>query len=375
MSDDLTILQGDALEQLKTLPAESVQCVVTSPPYWGLRDYGAEGQIGREETLGEFLAKLVDVFEEVRRVLRNDGICWVNMGDCYAGRGTSADEVDKRHFGRRYVNGQNNGGGCTSWSNRAQSRSKTTGGGIKPKDLTLQPHRLAIALQDAGWWVRDDIVWHKPNPMPESCTDRPTRAHEYIFLLTKSPRYYYNADAIRNPPSEALKQQVREGYNGQATKDFSGAGVQDASEVKRRTIEGQRKRIERARQKVPGGWDTKLGAHGTIHREGQSRCEYTDAELNACGANARSVWTINTQRYDGAHFATFPEELPRRCILAGSRPGDLILDPFGGSGTTAFVALGLGRRAVTIELNPDYVALIRERCGLFALPTEAAQGA
>jgi DNA modification methylase len=396
MSGDLTILQGDVLAMLKTLPDESVQCVVTSPPYWGLRDYGVAGQIGREESFAGYLASLVAIFAEVRRVLLNDGTLWLNMGDCYA----SAWPCPRRSIM----------GAESLTDGRRAARPSRLPAGTKEKDLVGQPWRLAFALQNAGaadtlalrkldalsariidsyeggeippkvikildemareyseakgssWYLRQDIIWQKPNPMPESVHDRCTRAHEYIFLLTKSPRYYYDADAIRNPPSEALLQQVNEGYNGTATKDFTAAGVQDASAVKSRIIEGMRKRVakkrgaERQHQGFADKWD------------GMTR-----AEQMACGSNARSVWTINTRGYKGAHFATFPEELPRRCILAGTRPGDVVLDPFGGSGTTAAVALGLGRRAVTIELNPEYVQLIRERCGLFALPAQEAK--
>ncbi|KAF0093465.1 MAG: Prophage PssSM-02 DNA methylase N-4/N-6 [Puniceicoccaceae bacterium 5H] len=372
MNDLLTILQGDVLERLRELTDNSVQCVVTSPPYWGLRDYGVDGQIGLEPTPAEFIAKMVAVFAEVRRVLRRDGTCWVNMGDSYATAGSSAKEAAQRQHSTRYNNGNATGNGCTTWGSRAQPRAKTTGH-YKPKDKLLMPHRLAIALCDDGWWIRSDIVWHKPNPMPESCRDRPTTAHEYLFLLTKSARYFYDADAIRTPPSEALLQQVEEGYTGEATKDYAAAGVQDASDVKSRIIANKRKRM-----KTPAGWDTEPGQHGSVHRDGRThptreerkagarRGSSNEERLNELrntvqGGNARSVWSINTQGYPGAHFATFPLELPRRCILAGTRPGDLVLDPFGGSGTTAQAALELGRRAALIELNPAYVELIRDR--------------
>ena len=276
---DTALLAGDALRVLRTLPSESVQCCVTSPPYWGLRDYGHPDQIGLERSPEEYVLKLVDVFKEVRRVLRPDGTLWVNMGDTYSGSGR--------------------GGNSSAITGRGANASRglrlpATG---PSKQLLGIPWRVALALQSDGWYLRSCIVWHKPNPMPESVTDRPTNSHEYIFLLANSERYYYNAEAIAEPIST----------------------------------------YERNRMRPPG------------------------VTPKAATRNARSIWSITSKPYKGAHFATFPPALPRRCILAGSRPGDTVLDPFAGSGTTGAVARELGRSAILIELQPDYLPLIRDR--------------
>ncbi|MCL4109835.1 UNVERIFIED_CONTAM: hypothetical protein GTU68_059582 [Idotea baltica] len=258
---------GDCRKVLQGLPDESVRCCVTSPPYWGLRDYGVAGQIGMEGTVDEFITQLVDVFREVRRVLTNDGTCWVNMGDCYAGGG--------------------NGGGMPGADKNKAAREgeRRRPEGFKNKDMIGQPWMLAFALRADGWFLRSDIIWHKPTAMPESVKDRPTKAHEYVFLLSKSERYFYDFEAIMEP------------------KDL----------VERR--------------------------------------------------NKRSVWSIASTGYSEAHFATFPPDLVKPCVLAGSEPGDLVLDPFAGSGTTGEVAVELGRKAVLIELNPEYGKLIEQRLG------------
>lgn len=385
--DDLSwsILQGDVLDGLRELAADSVQCVVTSPPYWGLRDYGVVGQIGLESSPDEHIARLVEVFREVRRVLRPDGVLWCNYGDAYASS----------------PNGGQGQGGIQA--TRAVGRSGVREGlvdkrvgGLKPKDLIGLPWWLAFALRADGWWLRSDIVWHKPNPMPESCRDRPTRAHEYVFLLTKAERYFYDREPIREEPKP---------WNG---------GKCVAPDAARGTV----------------------GANGYK----QNAREYGEIK----GANARTVWTINPQPTPEAHFATFPEALAERCILAGTsahgacaecgapwerivEQGDpdiehqracggdasggysgtaqkdydaaraenpsavkarilagmrerrttgwrptcacgtdavrpcLVLDPFAGSGTTLLVAERLGRDSVGCELNPEYVAIAERR--------------
>jgi len=303
MTAAATILTGDCRELLRTLDAESVQCVITSPPYWGLRDYGVSDQIGLEPSPQEYVRQMVEVFREVRRVLRNDGTVWLNLGDTYTsgGRTTQVRDTlrDAASGKQEYLNGT---------AVRAANPP-----GLKPKDLIGVPWRVALALQDDGWWLRSDIIWAKPNPMPESVTDRPTKAHEYIFLLTKSARYYYDADAVRVPEKENWG--TRDRTNGKY--DNSGTGLQPHSGL--------------------SGSDS-LGT-----------------------ANLRTVWTVPTHAYSEAHFATFPPKLIEPCVLAGTKEGDLILDPFTGAGTTGLVATRKGRRFIGTELNPDYANMARNR--------------
>jgi DNA modification methylase len=307
MDDYLTIIQGDALEKLRGLPAESVQCCVTSPPYWGLRDYSTNGQLGLEKTPDEYVAKMVEIFREVWRTLRPDGVLFLNLGDSYTsgGRDTRDPSQSVLHPAQQ----------------KGMKRAETPLG-LKPKDLCGIPWRLAFALQADGWYLRQDIIWHKPNPMPESVTDRCTKAHEYIFLLTKSIRYFYDAEAIKEKDAGL--------QGGRQRAAFEGNQVYADSDFKSRHV-------------------------GNGH-SGLNCQDYTGTR------NKRSVWTIATQPYPEAHFATFPEELPKLCILAGTKPGDSVLDPFAGSGTTGAVALELGRSAILIELNPKYAELIEQRC-------------
>lgn len=325
---------------MRTLPDQSIQCCVTSPPYWNMRDYKVSGQIGLEKSPAEFVAALVAVFSEVRRVLKDDGTLWVVIGDCYAGGGCSG--------GGSYAKDNLYGADKNTAAWFRKDRSKA---GLPAKNLVGVPWRLAFSIQDDGWILRQDIIWAKPNPMPESVTDRCTRAHEYIFMFTKSPHYYYNSNAIRNPPSAALIRQVEEGYNGHATKEFETNGVQNASAVKVRIIENARKRIDKQR------------GHSRRHAGFNGRWDaMTNAEQRSLGSNKRSVWTIPPANYKEAHFATFPADLIEPMILAASRPGDIVLDPFGGSGTTAMVAIQNGRDAILCELNPEYCELARKRC-------------
>lgn len=288
---------------MRTMEANSVHTCVTSPPYYGLRDYGHDGQIGLEETPEAYVAKLVEVFREVRRVLRDDGTVWLNLGDSYfsSTKGTGGSDPEKSS--KQAWKGSDNGQGGYN--------VKLSAGGlpIKPKDLIGIPWRVAFALQADGWYLRQDIIWHKPNPMPESVTDRCTKAHEYIFLLSKSERYYYDIDA--------MKEKAVKGDSGAGARNYTGINGRE------RLTQSESSRIE--------------------------------------GRNRRSVWTIATQPYPGAHFAAFPPELIRPCIQAGCPPDGLVLDPFGGSGTTAQVAIQEGRNAVIIELNPKYVELARKR--------------
>lgn len=260
------LFEGDGLTVLQALPSESIRCAITSPPYWGLRDYGIDGQIGLEPTLLQFLNRLIRVFSEVRRVLTPDGTLWLNIGDGYTSGNRGYRATDKKNPAR------------------AMNTRPPTPDGLKPKDLIGVPWRLAFALQDDGWFLRSDVVWNKPNAMPESVKDRPIRSHEYLFMLTKSERYHYNHAAVREP-----------------------------------TDDGRGKR------------------------------------------SRRTVWNVNTKAFSGAHFATFPPELIRPCVLASTEPGDFVLDPFFGSGTVGLVSQEENRQYVGIELNPDYVRMAASR--------------
>ena len=284
---------------LHTLDAGSVQTCVTSPPYFGLRDYGHDGQIGLEPTPDEFVTALVAVFREVRRVLRDDGTVWLNLGDSYA-RDAGPEKTQSIAASRDVYD-----------PNPRGNKTRLRGSGVKPKDLLGIPWMVAFALRADGWYLRSDIIWSKPNPMPESVTDRPTKAHEYLFLLSKSARYFYDADAVREAHETSGPKRER------GTEPSQGrANLQQAQQA------------------------------GVYHENGRNR---------------RSVWTVATQPFPGAHFATFPPKLIEPCILAGSRPGDVVLDPFAGSGTTGMVALRHGRSFVGCELNPEYVELARNR--------------
>lgn len=349
MSDLVRILNGDALEMLKTLPDNSVDCVVTSPPYWGLRDYGHAGQIGLEPTFPEFLQKLTEVFAEARRVLKPSGTCWVNMGDCYTGNGGQfAKESFLGHRPKPEAKG---------------SRLVKSIGGLPAKSMIGQPWRLAFALQDQGWILRSEIIWHKPTVMPESVTDRPTKAHEQIFLFTKSTRYWYDADAIREP-AQGERRNLVTGWD-------SGPGSHcpvDFNTPDRYQKQGMRA-FNRLRQESPGRDQEPVKHIAPSQRRGKGKYAQ-QADGHPCQAeewvgsttrNARTVWTIASQGYPGAHFATFPIEIPRRCILAGCPEGGAVLDPFACSGTTLEAAVRLGRRAIGIELNPDYIQLINQR--------------
>ncbi len=332
------LLLGDSLTVLRSLPDGAARCCVTSPPYWGLRDYGVSGQLGLEPTPAEYVARMVEVFREVRRVLTDDGTLWLNLGDSYATQGGP---------GWQGKNGQRADLRFTAVRDTVARRGigRNAPDGFKPKDLLGIPWRVAFALQADGWYLRSDIVWHKPNPMPESVRDRPTKAHEYLFLLSKRERYYYDAKAIAEPATfpdgpnspESIASPYGQGFTRRAKSGNVARKLGD----------------ERGRPGSPLG--------GSIPWEGATR-------------NARSVWTIATQPYPEAHFATFPEELARRCILAGSAPGDTVLDPFGGSGTVASVATGHGRGAVHVDLNPAYIEMANRRIGQLLVTTGAARG-
>lgn len=326
------IITGDCLESLRRLPDESIHCVVTSPPYWGLRDYGVDGQIGLEPSFDEFLDRLVSVFEEVRRVLRKDGTCFVNMGDSYASNGGAGWQGKTGERSDRRFTATRNAVGLREANRRPPM-------GLKPKDLIGQPWRLAFALQAEGWYLRQDIIWHKPAPMPESCKDRCTKAHEYLFLLTKSERYYWDHDAMQEPVTGNAHARVK-----------SPSGWETDTGVSHSAI---------ARQ-APGVHPKAKQASGSGSRQNESFVQATSAKL-VTTRNRRSVWTIPAEPQSEAHFATFPTALVRPCILAGCPPGGTVLDPFGGSGTTGVVALETGRHAILLELNPEYAKIAARR--------------
>lgn len=315
---DWLISQGDALEILQTLPVQSVQCCVTSPPYWGLRDYGVAGQMGLEPTPGEYVAKMVEVFREVRRVLRDDGTLWLNLGDTYAGYWGDKTAKDLGRRSSADTNGWTNGFNMNARPNFHTAFDSLR---VKPKDLVGIPWMVAFALRADGWYLRSDIIWAKPNPMPESVTDRPTKAHEYIFLMSKAERYYYDHEAIKE-----------EGITHLHYKRY-GPGAPS---------------LEREAE----NWN----------QQGPYKPHKGFKSLDTTkGRNKRTVWTVATRLFPKAHFATFPPALIEPCILAGSRPSDLVLDPFSGAGTTGLVALRHGRRYLGIELNPKYVAMSEKR--------------
>lgn len=306
------IYQGHCLEVLKTFRDESVNTVVTSPPYWGLRDYGVDGQIGLEDSVEEYVDALVDVFMEIKRVLRDDGTVWLNLGDAYAGSGKGAwSEKNKQ----KHVYVPNPKGVETKINNIPI--------GLKVKDLIGLPWRVAFALQANGWYLRQDIVWNKPNAMPESVKDRPTKSHEYIFLLSKSPNYYYNHEVIKEPAI----------YGTQDVRGSKGSF-------------GQPQKAKR-KDKPRGSFKGKYGneAFRAIRDK----------------RNKRSVWTVSTRPLKEAHFATFPEDLIEPCVLAGAPEDGIVLDPFFGSGTTGLVALKHGRNFLGIELNPEYIKIAENR--------------
>jgi DNA modification methylase len=303
------IIQGDCVEVLKGLPDSSVNCCVTSPPYWGLRDYGVGGQLGLEKTPEEYTENMVKVFREVKRVLKDEGTLWLNIGDSYASNGCYINawyekdhNKDKQHL-------------HTKNKERYEDRKAYRSDVIKAKDLIGIPWRVAFALQKDGWYLRQDIIWHKPNPMPESVTDRCTKAHEYIFLLAKSQRYYFDREPIREPVKES-------------NKGFISARARTAS-----------------------------GALGGENQHNMERRDYSEIK----GANKRSVWTVTTKPYKEAHFATFPEDLILPCVLAGCPEGGKILDPFNGAGTTGVVAKKNNRDYIGIELNPEYIKIAEKR--------------
>lgn len=321
------------------LADQSVQCCVTSPPYYGLRDYSVDGQIGLEESPESYVAQMVAVFREVWRVLRDDGVCFLNLGDSYAGSGKGEGgtyELSEKQNSNRGSNFAKNN------IDRSKRNTKRWGGGnlpatgnLKPKDLIGIPWMVAFALRADGWYLRSDIIWHKPNPMPESVTDRPTKAHEYVFLLSKSARYYYDAEAILEPVTGSTHARVSQKVAAQIGSYRANGGAK---------TNGPMKAVIRTPKQVAAG--TKIKNNDSFNNA---------LSLPVANRNKRSVWTIATAPYSGAHFATYPPALVEPCIKAGSKEGDVVLDPFSGSGTTAMVARKLGRHAVGLDLSLTYI--------------------
>lgn len=323
------------------------QMCVTSPPYFGLRDYGHDGQLGLEQTPEQYIAKMVEVFREVRRVLADDGTLWLNIGDSYAGGGGgNYSKGTRNNSGQNITNVRNRG----EWLDNA---------GLKPKDLIGIPWMLAFALRADGWYLRQDIIWHKPNPMPESVRDRCTKAHEYLFLLSKGPRYFIDPDGMKEPaaPSSIARWALDvDSQRGSDRVPGKTNGAMKAVGGPRSRRDSFKRDASKREQTIPGQ------GYGT-HRP-----EREESSWDTATRNRRSVWTVATRPYKGAHFATFPPALIEPCILAGSRPGDIVLDPFMGSGTTAAVAIQNGRQYLGCELNPDYEPLQRERIEAAAGP-------
>ena len=314
MLNKVNILIGDCRNLLREMAEKSVHTCVTSPPYFGLRDYGMDDQIGLEQTPEAFVAEMVAVFREVKRVLRDDGTLWLNLGDSYASYRDGKATPDT-------TRGDSEGTLVPKGSAKNRMASTFAGSSIKHKDLIGIPWRVAFALQADGWYLRQDIIWHKPNPMPESVTDRCTKAHEYIFLLSKSPQYYFDNEAIKEPVANS-----------------------SVSRLSQNNLSNQL-----GSNRVP------FKTNGTMKAVG-----------NTENRNKRSVWTITTKPFKGAHFATFPPDLIEPCILAGCPEGGTVLDPFGGAGTTGLVASSHNRNSILCELNPEYAQLALDRIGIFA---------
>lgn len=333
------ILIGDVRDRLAELPEESVDCVVTSPPYWGLRDYGVDGQIGMESTLVEHLAVMIEVFRLVRRVMKPEATLWLNYGDCYAtkpnGRSAAATKAagtDDRTF--------------------RDKPFSTVGGALKPKDLCMIPNRLAIALQDDGWWVRSEIIWGKPNPMPDSSGRyRPSTAHEKLFLLSKSAKCHYDSEAVRMPAAESSEARWAQDIKGQAGSARANAGGK---------TNGPMKAVGGVYSKSYAGFNDRWDGMTKAEQQANGRL-LRNYEPDISPIIPPQVWNIATAGFAEAHFATFPPALVAPCIMAGCPKGGLVLDPFGGAGTTGLVADHMGRDAVLIELNEDYAEIARRR--------------
>lgn len=332
----IRILTGDCREVLTTLPDASVQCCVTSPPYWRQRDYGMSEQIGLETSPEEYIAEMVDVFREVRRVLRDDGTCFVNIGD-------------------KWASGGNGGGGSfmadrgDAWAHAKDAKGwRSPPAGYKDKDLVGLPFMLAFAMRADGWFWRQCNVWAKPNCMPESVTDRTTAAHEYVLHFSKYNDYYYDHEAVRLPAVPESVTRLERSMRNEGTETLMAGGPVDVPGQAPHSKTRKRSDKQRGHSRRHNGFNDRWDAMPV-------------AEQQAMGANLRSVWWLSPAQYGEGHFAVMPDTLARICILAGSRPGDTVLDPFLGAGTSAVVADRLGRHCIGIELNPEYVEIARRR--------------
>lgn len=351
MSFKDTVIQGDCLDVLKRIPDEVADCCVTSPPYYGLRDYGMNAQIGLEETPEKYIEKLVAVFREIRRVLKDDGTLWLNIGDSYCGTGDKGNYKDPK-----YADGRNG---------QAVSLTKNLEG-CKKKDLIGIPWMLAFALRNDGWYLRQDIIWHKPNPMPESVKDRCTKAHEYIFLMSKKPHYYFDYEAIQEPAAFATYQRLSQDIENQ-----EGGYTPSKKNGKMKAV-GYRLGSAKYGDSNDPHYRNKSGKewypqYKNLMNNGQQNHSMHERRAEGLSdetyivRNKRDVWSVTTKPCKEAHFATFPEDLIEPCILAGSRIGGIVLDPFFGSGTTGRVANKFNRHYIGIELNPEYIEISNRR--------------
>lgn len=344
----VTILTGDARGRLQELQSDSVHCVVTSPPYYGLRDYGVAGQIGLEASPDDYIDALVEVFREVRRVLRPDGTLWLNIGDSYAADGGT------------YRRNNGNKDSRARYDGRSPARPRHTGSSIKPKDLIGIPWMLAFALRADGWWLRQEIIWSKPNPMPERVRDRCTKAHESLFLLSKRARYWFDAAAIEE---ERVSDEDANGFRGGAYVD---AEIDNGVIGKRRTVGNKRlyvpgNKTHRGALAYEAGDEHSRTKAGLVAFAERERGKAANGEQLGT-RNRRSVWTVaRSEPFAEAHFATYPPTLVEPCLLAGCPEGGTVLDPFAGSGTTGLAADRIGRNAILIELNPEYADMARRR--------------
>lgn len=346
----LKIIQGDSLNTLKEMESEFVDCVITSPPYWMLRDYGIEGQLGLEETPEEYIKNMVDIFREVKRVLKKEGTLWLNIGDSYA-------------------SGGNGGQGKKQNSNRGTrataGKRKKSPSNIKSKDLVGIPWMLAFALRADGWYLRQDIIWHKPNPMPESVRDRCTKAHEYIFLMSKSSSYYFDNEAIKEPASTNSNARVARALMGQKSNpDLLKNGIRPRMPQVAGHSHGKGSHDTLIHGSIKSGRKIALAGSGIKQNSSFEAILVEMVEKR----NKRSVWSVGSRAFKEAHFATFPEKLIEPMILAGCPRGGVVLDPFMGAGTTLVVSAREGRDAIGIELNPEYIKITEKRLNNLQLP-------